>query len=198
MNSRDQRFATVTCLAAGDDENALREQVWAALDSGDITLAEMREAVLQFAIYAGWPKGSRFSAVVEEWFRRSGRTDDPSPPPNPVTDRAALGQEAFRNLNCVPFVPPPGNPYTDAIVDFVYGEVWLRPGLGIRERRLITTVCALLSGVQMPIVSHVYAALKSRDLTFEEIDELARLVPGHEQVIAEQRRRVLAEWRDDG
>ena len=36
----------------------------------------------------------------------------------------------------------------------------------------------LLSGVSMPIASHVYAALKSRDLTIEEMGELARLV-GH-------------------
>ena len=195
MNSRDQRFVTLTCLAAGDDETALRQQVGAALDSGDISPAEMREAVLQFAIYAGWPKGSRFNGIVEEWCRRPGFAEDGSP--SPVSDRRALGEEAFRSLNCVPFVPPPGNPYTDAVVDFVYGEVWLRPGLGVRERRLITTVCALLSGVQMPIISHVYAALKSRDLTLQEMDEVARVVPGHEQVIAEQWQRVLTE-RDDG
>jgi len=39
--------------------------VYAALNSGDLSIVEMRETVLQFAVYSGWPKASRFNIVVD-------------------------------------------------------------------------------------------------------------------------------------
>jgi 4-carboxymuconolactone decarboxylase len=53
-----------------------------------------------------------------------------------------------------------------------------------------------------PIMSHVYAALKSGDVSFQEMDELALHFAAYfgwpkgsylNQVIAEQKQRVLAE-----
>lgn len=185
LSRRDARFVALAHVAWGDDEAVLRAHVADALDSGDITISELREAVLQFALYAGWPKGSRFNSVVEEHGgEQAVRTSRPALSP----------EESFMTLNCVPFVPPRGNPYTDAVVDVIYGQVWQRPDLGVKQRRLVTLACALLAGVQTPIVSHVYAALKSRDLSFEEMDEVGGQFAGHQDVIAEQQRRVLAEW----
>jgi 4-carboxymuconolactone decarboxylase len=55
-----------------------------------------------------------------------------------------------------------------------------------------------------PILSHVYAALKSRDISFAEMDELALHFAAYygwpkashlNQVIGEQQQRVLDEWR---
>lgn len=39
--------------------------------------------------------------------------------------------------------------------NFVFGEMWLRPGLGMRERRLITVICVGFQVAPYPIVSHV-------------------------------------------
>ncbi|EUA13783.1 putative carboxymuconolactone decarboxylase [Mycobacterium xenopi 4042] len=56
----------------------------------------------------------------------------------------------------------------------------------------------------IPIMSHVYAALKSRDVSFDEMDEVALHFAAYygwpkashlSQVIAEQKQRVLDEWR---
>ena len=44
--------------------------MYAALNSGDLTITEMRETVLHFAVYAGWPKASRFNIVVDEQWAR--------------------------------------------------------------------------------------------------------------------------------
>jgi 4-carboxymuconolactone decarboxylase len=53
-------------------------------------------------------------------------------------------------------------------------------------------------------MSHVYAALKSRDLSFDEMDELALHFAAYcgwpkaahlDQAIGEQKQRVLDEWR---
>ena len=53
------------------------------------------------------------------------------------------------------------------ILNFVFGEMWLRPGLGMKERRLITVACVAFQDAPYPIMSHVYAALKSRDMSFD-------------------------------
>ncbi len=117
------------------------------------------------------------------------------------------GEAAFREINCLPFAPARDNPYSGAgILNFVFGEMWLRPGLGMKERRLITVACVGFQDAQYPIVSHAYAALKSGDVSFDEMDELALHFAAHygwlkashlNQVIAEQKRRVLDEAGSD-
>ena len=77
--------------------------------------------------------------------------------------------------------------------------MWQRPGLGMKERRLITVACVAFQDAAYPILSHVYAAMKSRALSFDEMDELALHFAVHygwpkgahlDQVIAEQHQRV--------
>lgn len=50
--------------------------------------------------------------------------------------------------------------------------VWKRPGLGRRERRLVTVTCAGYTISPQPIVDHCYAALKSGDSTIQEMLEV--------------------------
>lgn len=53
--------------------------------------------------------------------------------------------------------------------DHVFGEVWARPELGRRERRLISLTCtAYAPGPALAI--HVEAALASGDLSTDEIE----------------------------
>ena len=128
--------------------------------------------------------------------------------PSDPEDRLAVGEQAFRDVNCVPYVPTRDNPYSGAgILNFVFGEMWLRPGLGMKERRLMTVACVAFQDAPYPIMSHVYAALKSRDISFDEMDELAlhfAAYYGWAKASTPQRRdrrqkeRVLDEWRDRG
>jgi len=77
-----------------------------------------------------------------------------------------------RTINCVPAVGRT-TPYTTAgILNFVFGEVWQRDGLSIRDRRLITLACVGLDDTINPIRSHVFSALKSGDITFDEMREV--------------------------
>ena len=214
LSRRDRRFVTLACVAAADFEADLRDHVYAALNSGDITITEMREAVLHFAVYAGWPKASRFNGVVDEqWDRIHRDRGQSTPPPEPLLPlptpsepeaRLAVGEESFRTINCLPFAPSRDNPYSGAgILNFVFGEMWLRPGLGLKERRLVTVACVAFQDAPLPILSHVYAALKSRDVSFGEMEELALQFAAYygwpkashlNQVIGEQQQRVLHEW----
>lgn len=214
LSRRDRRFVTLACVAAADAEAPLRDHVYAALNSGDISITEMQEAVLHFAVYAGWPKASWFNSVVDEqWARINAERGEvvpaappllPLPTPSDPQRRLEVGEQSFRDINCLPYVPTRDNPYTGAgILNFVFGEMWLRPGLGVKERRLITVACVAFQDAQLPIISHVYAALKSRDVSFEEMDELALHFAAYygwpkgshlNQVIGEQKQRVLDEW----
>ncbi len=213
LSRRDRRFVTLACVAGADATPALEQHVYAALNSGDLTITEMREAVLHFAVYAGWPKASQFNMVVDaQWERIARERGDSVPPPAPLLPLATPsdpdarlrgGEAAFREINCLPFAPARDNPYSGAgILNFVFGEMWLRPGLGMKERRLITLACVGFQDTQYPIMSHVYAALKSGDVSFEEMDELALHFAAYygwpkgsylNQVIAEQKQRVLDE-----
>ncbi|MCT7658081.1 carboxymuconolactone decarboxylase family protein [Mycobacterium deserti] len=214
LSRRDRRFVTLPCVAAADAEGPLRDHVYAALNSGDLTIVEMRETVLHFAVYGGWPKASRFNiAVDEQWERIHRERGQEVPVPEPLLPlttpsdpeaRLSVGEQAFREINCIPFAPIRDNPYSGAgILNFVFGEMWLRPGLGMKERRLVTVACVAFQDAPIPILSHVYAALKSRDVSFDEMDELALHFAAYygwpkaahlNQVIDEQKRRVTGEW----
>ncbi|ORW10166.1 carboxymuconolactone decarboxylase family protein [Mycobacterium kyorinense] len=213
LSRRDRRFVTLPCVAAADAQEPLDQHVYAALNSGDLSITEMREAVLHFAVYAGWPKASRFNMAVDaQWDRIHRERRLPVPPAEPLLPlstpsepeaRLAGGEHSFREINCVPYVPPRDNPYSGAgILNFVFGEMWLRPGLGMKERRLITVACVAIQDAPIPIMSHVYAALKSKDVSFDEMDEVALHFAAYygwpkamhlSQVVAEQKRRVLDE-----
>lgn len=213
LSRRDRRFVTLACVGAADAIQPLEQHVYAALNSGDITITEMREAVLHFAVYAGWPKASRFNiAVDQQWDAIMAERGEQPPAPEPllplVTEsdpeqRLRGGEQSFKEIDCIPFAPTRDNPYSGAgILNFVFGEMWLRPGLGMKERRLITVACVAFQDAEIPVISHVYAALKSGDVSFEEMDELALHFAAYygcakadylNQVIGEQKQRVLAE-----
>lgn len=77
LSRRDRRFVTVASVAVNDAVTPLRSHVGSALESGDITRAEMDEVVLHFAMYSGVAKGEALHAAVDDaWKRISGR--DPS------------------------------------------------------------------------------------------------------------------------
>jgi 4-carboxymuconolactone decarboxylase len=217
LSRRDRRFVTLACVAAADAIEPLEQHVYAALNSGDISIVEMRETVLHFAVYSGWPKASRFNIVVDiQWDRIQKERGEEVPPPDPLLPlvsesdpelRVAGGERAFIDINCIPYAPPRDNPYSGAgILNFVFGEMWLRPGLGMKERRLITVACVAFQDAEIPILSHVYAALKSGDMSFAEMDELALHFAAYygyakgenlNRVIGEQKARVISESKAD-
>jgi alkylhydroperoxidase/carboxymuconolactone decarboxylase family protein YurZ len=70
--------------------------------------------------------------------------------------------------------PPAGSsPLGDAAMDFVFGKIWGSPGLSWRERRIISLVCAAISGQDLPLDAHVRGALKSGDFTADELRALS-------------------------
>ncbi len=162
LSRRDRRFVTLACVAAADAEAPLRDHVYAALNSGDISITEMRETVLHFAVYAGWPKASRFNtwstnsgtastATAARPLRHLSRCCRWPTPSEPESTACRRGAVVPRPSTACLSSPTRDNPYSGAgILNFVFGEMWLRPGLGMKERRLITVTCVAFQDAPYP------------------------------------------------
>jgi 4-carboxymuconolactone decarboxylase len=182
LDRRSRRWIALTCVGAADAEAPIHAECYAALKSGDISFSELQEFVLHFAVYLGWPKASLMEAATRAAYARvhaeAGHQGAPELPPQPRLPGPIDPEERFqRGRSWFHYtVTSPVNPdsvYTHyGIANFVFGEMWCRPGLDMRARRLITVAAVGAADTVVPINSHVFAALNSGDFTYEEMQEL--------------------------
>src|ERR1700759_4429053 len=66
---------------------------------------------------------------------------------------------------------PPDTALRSAARAVLLGQVWARTGLPLRERRWSSLTGAALSGPGIGAESHVYGALRSRDISVTELRE---------------------------
>lgn len=86
-------------------------------------------------------------------------------------NRRARGMEKLTEVARLPAFDPPDS-FVAATIDSVFGELWTRPGLPARERRMITLAVVGTRGVEFEIETHVRGALDSGDLTPRDLLEL--------------------------
>jgi 4-carboxymuconolactone decarboxylase len=180
---REQRLVAITCTAFAVTPEPITEEVHAALARGELTIEEMLEVVLHFAVYCGWPKASNLEMYVRQaWTSvQEERGEEPQALPMLSNDelgendwdaRIERGGQEFVDVNLIG-PPPADSPYQHAgILNFVFGHVWQRPGLGRRDRRFVTVACVGVCEAPIPIWSHVGSALKSGDITKADMDAL--------------------------
>jgi 4-carboxymuconolactone decarboxylase len=82
----------------------------------------------------------------------------------------AHAERIYRDVMTVE-APRPATPLEQAHLDFVFGEVWSRPGLSRRDRRFVTLACVAAADAPAPIDEHVYAAMNSGDIGLEAMLE---------------------------
>jgi len=86
-------------------------------------------------------------------------------------ERWARGAEEFTEVVGMP-APRRGDDYVaDVVIDQVFAEIWTRPGLTRKERRWIAITCACASGAPFAMETHLGAALRSGDISIEELRE---------------------------
>ena len=147
-----------------------------ALVGKELTLSELREGALHLAVYGGWPRGLEFDASITRVRDALGLTEPDHAPIraqawDPVT-RGEKGQAEFTKTMTFPGGPS-SNPFQEAINNFVFGEMWWRPGLDERSRRWITLVGVANSAAEVPIKSHFHAGMASGNCTKEEMLEFS-------------------------
>ncbi len=174
----DRRARFLIALAGAAIANGsgdhLDRYVRGALASGELSVDELREAALHLSVYGGWTKGGELEAAVT---RIAGALGLPAAERPPI--RAEAWDPAVRSeeggaefLNVMTFAcGPPISPYLEAIRNFVFGEMWCRPGLDQRARRWITLVGVCESCAEVPIKSHIHAAMASGNCAPDEMQE---------------------------
>lgn len=100
--------------------------------------------------------------------RRAGLTSDVAMTPE---DRRRCGTALYEEIMGRP-APTATSPRIAGLLDFVFAEVWARPGLSRRERRIISLTCAAAASEHDVLGDHVFAALHSGDLTYRELQEM--------------------------
>jgi 4-carboxymuconolactone decarboxylase len=87
-----------------------------------------------------------------------------------TSERTKRALETFEQVTCTK-QEFPKSPLMDAARDFVFGEVWSRPGLDRRSRRWITLACVCAARTPMPMRAYMKSALDSGDVTEAEMRE---------------------------
>jgi 4-carboxymuconolactone decarboxylase len=66
-----------------------------------------------------------------------------------------------------------GDAYFDLTVDHLFGTIWTRPGLSMRDKRIMTLAVVTAMGLQDLTEVQVTAALANEELSEEELKEMA-------------------------
>ena len=175
LDLRSRFLIAMSSAAGASDPAAVERYVQGALSTGNLTLAELREAALHTAVYAGWTCGDLLDAAVTKVAARMGLAPAEfapirAAPWNPQI-RLEEGAASFKH-NMLFGGPPPQTAYFEGgILNFVFGEMWNRPALDQRARRWLTLVGVGNSSSSTPIRSHVWTAMASRNASREEMFE---------------------------
>lgn len=159
----------------GGRPDVLDGYIRGALKLGELSLVELREAALHLAVYAGWSRGAALDTAITRAANQLGMQPAKQAPIcegawDPA-QRLAEGADNFTSVMIFP-APPASTPYFEGgILNFVFGEVWMRPGLDQRARRWVTLVGVADSSSNTPIRTHTYAAMASGNATVEEMQE---------------------------
>jgi 4-carboxymuconolactone decarboxylase len=66
LDQRARRWLTMVGVANSASTVPIRTHTYAAMASGNASVTEMQEFVLQYAVHAGWPRASVMQGVVTE------------------------------------------------------------------------------------------------------------------------------------
>lgn len=165
-------IAAVTLNGAADD--LIDFYVQGALRSGELSLAELREAALHLAGYGNLPRAMVLDKAISRAEQVLGLQPADCPPlsadPAVLTERYAAGEAEFMDVMTFGNETPP-HPFLEAISGHVFGEIWTRPGLDQRSRRWLTLVGVAESNREVPMKTHFYAAMASGNCSQEEMHE---------------------------
>lgn len=176
LDRRSRFFISLAGSACeGVAPDVMDSYVRGALTTNEIALAELREAALHIAVYAGWARGMALDGAISRVARELGLPAAETAPlraaPWDPQKRLEEGAANFQEVMIFP-APPPVTPYFEGgILNFVFGEMWMRPGLDQRARRWLTMVGVADSASSTPIRSHTYAAMASGNATMDEMQE---------------------------
>jgi 4-carboxymuconolactone decarboxylase len=211
LDTRSRFFIAMAGAATAGHAHAAAVYAKGALSTGNATLGELREAALHIATYSGWTAGSIFDSEISKIAAALGLAEPELPPicaaPWDAQERHQRGSASFKE-HMLFNGPPPQTAYFEAgILNFVFGEMWCRPGLDERARRWLTLVGVGMSGAVIPTGSHVWSAMASGNASKDEMLEFVLQYAVHagwprgsvmQSAVLEQAKHVEAGMTFDG
>jgi 4-carboxymuconolactone decarboxylase len=88
------------------------------------------------------------------------------------SDDRSKGREWFEKVMGFPAPPLQDDAFFDVTLEHLFANVWSRPALGVRERRIATLVVLMCLGHEATLKLHLGAAMRTGQLTDAELDEL--------------------------
>ena len=167
LDARQQSLAPIAAFTASGDLERLKPALAAGLAAG-LTVAEIREALVQMYAYAGFPRSlnalGAFAALLEER-QKSGIQDTPGRDATPIppgTDIRARGRDIQTKIA--------GREVKGGVFDFapiineylqthLFGDIFLRDALDFQQREIATVAALAALGVEPQLRSHLHAAL---------------------------------------
>jgi 4-carboxymuconolactone decarboxylase len=170
LSKRDRSIVTVSALIARNQAPALNYYFDQALENG-VKPQEISEIITHLAYYAGWGNAMAAIAPASEVFNKrgigAGQLPSESGSQLPL-DEKAEAQRAAAVGGQFGSVSPALVQFT---TDFVFKELWLRPGLAPRDRSLVTVSALIASGQVAQIPFHLNRAMDN-GLTQNEAGEV--------------------------
>lgn len=168
-------IAIASAACSGATGTVLEGYVRGALTLGELTLLELREATLHLAVYGSWSRAAPLDEVITRVATQLGLPLEPFEPlreqPWDPAERLEQGRAEFEEVMVFAGPPPVTAYFEGGILNFVFAEMWNRPGLDQRARRWITLTCVADSSADIPIRSHAHAAMASGNASKEEMFE---------------------------
>ncbi|WP_395309893.1 carboxymuconolactone decarboxylase family protein [Mycobacterium sp. AMU20-3851] len=90
-----------------------------------------------------------------------------------MTDRRKQGLQKMNEVYGWEMPDIEGDPYFDLTVEHLFGTIWTRPGLSMRDKRLLTLAAVTAVGNSDLAEIQVNAALHNEEITAEELKEVA-------------------------
>lgn len=160
LTPRQRQIGTIAALAAlGNAAPQLRFHIAGALNVG-CTRREIVETFIHASVYAGFPAALNALTAAREVFVERGGDDaglaGPEQPAEPPADRYEAGLAALRDVDgpagiavvrSLDDIAPDLGRY---LVEFVFGDVYTRPGLDLPTRELATVAMCTALGTAAP------------------------------------------------
>jgi 4-carboxymuconolactone decarboxylase len=178
LSTRQRSIITVASLAVLRRDENLRGHILSALDVG-LTPEELLEVILQVLFYAGAPISNTALMVADQVFQQRGlsvspvRIYDPSEDPEALYQRGlATRSRLFPDLPSPPeSASEPHKAFDRYVLEYLWGSVWSRPGLGLQDRALVALAATATLGVEPIVTAYARGAVRL-GLTTDQVEEV--------------------------
>jgi 4-carboxymuconolactone decarboxylase len=154
LSPRDRSIVTVAALIAGIQTVGMLHYFNLALDNG-VTARELSEIITHLAFYSGWSNAFSAVAIAKDIFVQRGIAEDQLAEASPNLLPLDEETEAKRSTTVEQHFGNVASGLVQYTTDLLFRSPWLRPGLGPRDRSLVTVSALIASGqvAQIPITS---------------------------------------------